>query len=80
MQAPYNASKAAVKHLASSLAVEWAKKGVRVNSLSPVYMLTKLTRTILEGDQALKQTWEAMTPMGRMGEPTDLDVCSIEKD
>ena len=58
--------------MASSLAVEWAKKGVRVNVLrqarrylpatlmlmhlfaSPGYMLTKLTKTILEHDQDLK--------------------------
>jgi NAD(P)-dependent dehydrogenase (short-subunit alcohol dehydrogenase family) len=53
-QTPYNASKAAVRHMASSLAVEWAKKGVRVNTLSPGYMLTKLTRTILEHDPELK--------------------------
>ncbi|KAF5380853.1 hypothetical protein D9615_004102 [Tricholomella constricta] len=53
-QTPYNASKAAVKHMAASLAVEWAKTGVRVNALSPGYMLTKLTRTILENDPDLK--------------------------
>ncbi|KAJ7864795.1 hypothetical protein B0H14DRAFT_2735537 [Mycena olivaceomarginata] len=64
-QTPYNASKAAVKHMASSLAVEWAKKGVRVNVLSPGYMLTKLTRTILAHDTELKKTWESLTPMGK---------------
>jgi len=72
MQAPYNASKAAVKHLAASLAVEWAAQGVRVNALSPGYMLTKLTKTILERDIELKKTWEGLTPMRRMGEPEDL--------
>ncbi|TFL07368.1 hypothetical protein BDV98DRAFT_496717 [Pterulicium gracile] len=71
-QTPYNASKAAVKHMASSLAVEWAKKGVRVNVLSPGYMLTKLTKTILAHDPELKRTWESLTPMGKMGEPEDL--------
>jgi NAD(P)-dependent dehydrogenase (short-subunit alcohol dehydrogenase family) len=71
-QAPYNASKAAVKHLASSLAVEWAKDGVRVNCISPGYMLTKLTKQVLSKDPALKATWETMTPMGRMGDPSDL--------
>jgi len=71
-QTPYNASKAAVKHMASSLAVEWAKKGVRVNVLSPGYMLTKLTKTILAHDPELKKTWESLTPMGKMGEPEDL--------
>ncbi|KII89076.1 hypothetical protein PLICRDRAFT_160161 [Plicaturopsis crispa FD-325 SS-3] len=71
-QTPYNASKAAVKHMAASLAVEWAKKGVRVNVLSPGYMLTKLTKTILAHDQELRKTWESLTPMGKMGEPEDL--------
>ncbi|KIM79584.1 hypothetical protein PILCRDRAFT_548997 [Piloderma croceum F 1598] len=71
-QTPYNASKAAVKHMASSLAVEWAKKNVRVNVISPGYMLTKLTKTILAHDPELKKTWESLTPMGKMGEPEDL--------
>lgn len=41
-QAPYNASKAAVRHLGASLAVEWAHAGIRVNVISPGYMLTAL--------------------------------------
>ena len=41
-QAPYNAAKAAVRHLGSSLAVEWAHAGIRVNVISPGYMLTAL--------------------------------------
>jgi len=35
-QAPYNASKAAVKQMGSSMAVEWAKYGIRVNTLAYV--------------------------------------------
>ena len=45
-QAPYNASKAAVRQLAASLAVEWAHAGIRVNCLSPGYMLTDLQADI----------------------------------
>lgn len=41
-QAPYNASKAAVRHLASSFAVEWAQNNIRVNVISPGYMMTDL--------------------------------------
>lgn len=41
-QAPYNAAKAAVRHLAASFAVEWAHAGIRVNCISPGYMLTAL--------------------------------------
>jgi len=39
---PYNAAKAAVRHMAASLAVEWAHAGIRVNCISPGYMLTAL--------------------------------------
>ncbi len=48
-QAPYNASKAAIRHLASSLAVEWAHAGIRVNCLSPGYMLTALFVVSVQG-------------------------------
>jgi NAD(P)-dependent dehydrogenase (short-subunit alcohol dehydrogenase family) len=42
-QSSYNASKAAVVQLTKSLAVEWAPKHVRVNSISPGYIGTDLT-------------------------------------
>ena len=48
--ASYNASKAAVVHLGKSLAVEWAPAGIRVNSVSPGYVLTDLTQAILDED------------------------------
>lgn len=41
-QAPYNAAKAAVRQLAASFAVEWAHAHIRVNCISPGYMLTAL--------------------------------------
>ncbi|KAG8908521.1 hypothetical protein FRB99_005881 [Tulasnella sp. 403] len=72
-QAPYNASKAAVKHMAASLAVEWAQYGIRVNALSPGYMLTALTKAILDKDEELKAKWIGLTPMGRLGDPEDLN-------
>lgn len=39
-QAPYNASKAAVRHLGRSFAVEWAHAGIRVNCIEPGYMVS----------------------------------------
>lgn len=41
-QCAYNTSKAAVVHLARSLAAEWAQHGIRVNTISPGYMDTQL--------------------------------------
>ena len=71
-QAPYNASKAAVRQMAASFAVEWAQKGIRVNCISPGYMVTELTEKILAREPELGEKWRTLTPMGRLGRPEDL--------
>ncbi|KAI1662440.1 NAD(P)-binding protein [Daldinia decipiens] len=71
-QAPYNSAKAAVRHLAASLAVEWAHAGIRVNCISPGYMLTALTEKILDDKPDLKKQWTSLIPQGKMGQPVDL--------
>lgn len=71
-QTPYNISKAAVRHMAASLAVEWASLGIRVNCLNPGYMSTKLTDEILARDPLLKKHWVERIPLGYMGYPADL--------
>ena len=70
--ASYNASKAAVMHLGKSLAVEWAPSGIRVNTVSPGYVLTDLTKAILDEEPALHDDWVARIPQGRMAKPDDL--------
>ncbi|PGH31752.1 hypothetical protein GX50_05475 [[Emmonsia] crescens] len=71
-QAPYNAAKAAIRHLAASLAVEWAPAHIRVNCISPGYMLTALTRKILDDNPELNRQWTSLIPQGKMGVPEDL--------
>jgi NAD(P)-dependent dehydrogenase (short-subunit alcohol dehydrogenase family) len=73
-QAAYNASKAGVMHLSRSLAAEWASKGVRVNSISPGYTMTKLVADLLETPEGKKvmPIWMGRTPMGKMLDVTDL--------
>ena len=74
-QCAYNASKAGVIQLTKSLAIEWAKRGVRVNSISPGYIGTELTLnspTLLP----LIQQWNEMAPLGRLGKPEELEsIC-----
>jgi NAD(P)-dependent dehydrogenase (short-subunit alcohol dehydrogenase family) len=70
-QCAYNASKAGVSMLTKSLAVEWAKKGVRVNCISPGYIGTDLTLNS-EALKPLIEKWNAMAPMGRLGRPEEL--------
>lgn len=70
-QCAYNASKAGVSMLTKSLAVEWAKKNVRVNCISPGYIGTDL----IMNNKALvplMEQWNAMAPMGRVGKPEEL--------
>lgn len=71
-QTPYNISKAAVIMLTKSLAVEWAKRGVRVNSVSPGYIATDLVKKALDRQPDWKDRWESMTPMGHLGQPSDV--------
>jgi len=67
-QCHYNASKGGVGMLSKSLAVEWAPHGIRVNTISPGYVKTK----ILDFAKELHPDWIERTPMKRMGEPQDI--------
>jgi NAD(P)-dependent dehydrogenase (short-subunit alcohol dehydrogenase family) len=75
-QVAYNASKAAVIQLTKSLAVEWAARGVRVNSVSPGYIETDMTRWGLETPE-LRRIWTESTPMGRVGQTDEIALAVL---
>jgi NAD(P)-dependent dehydrogenase (short-subunit alcohol dehydrogenase family) len=56
--------------LKSCLAAEWARYGIRVNSLSPGYMDTILNEG--EGIAEARKIWADRNPLGRMGTPNEL--------
>jgi len=70
-QCAYNASKAGVIMLTKSMAVEWATKGVRVNSISPGYIGTELVHGNPKIAPLIEQ-WNAIAPMKRLGAPEEL--------
>ncbi len=70
-QASYAASKGGMINLTRELAAQWARKGVRVNSLAPAWFPTEMTDEMFADDNA--QQWMASrTPMGRPGELHEL--------
>ncbi|OBF61729.1 short-chain dehydrogenase [Mycobacterium sp. 852002-51971_SCH5477799-a] len=64
----YCASKAAVIHLTKAMAVELAPHNIRVNSVSPGYILTELVEPLTE----YHHQWEPKIPLGRIGRPEEL--------
>ena len=56
-------------HLTKSLAVEWASRNIRVNSISPGYIFTDMTASV-RGDWV--QFWTELIPFKRMGKPEEL--------
>ncbi len=71
-QAHYNISKAGVIMLTKSLGMEWAKRGVRVNCVSPGYIATDLVKGVLELNTTWRDRWLSLSPMGHLGEPNDV--------
>ena len=65
----YAISKAAVHHLARSMAGEWVGQLIRVNSISPGIMNTRLSGGDAQKD--LRKLWLEKSPMG-VGDPEDL--------
>ena len=76
-QAAYNTSKAGVIMLTKSLAVEWAKYNIRVNTIAPGYMRTEMTRAVVEEGGETVRTWIDLTPMKRLGAPEDLQGIAL---
>ena len=71
-RAAYCASKAGCNMLTKVLAVEWAKKKIRVNAIAPGYIRTELVQEIIDKGVLAVSAIEKRTPMGRIGEVEEL--------
>lgn len=70
-RAAYCASKAGMIHLAKELALEWAKYGIRVNTVSPTMILSEKNKVILESPRAKKE-YLTKIPLKKYALPEDV--------
>ena len=81
-QANYSASKAGIIAMAKSIALEYAKKNININCISPGYIKTAMTDKL---DDKFKEMIISKIPSARLGEPEDianavLFLCSNQSD
>jgi len=68
----YGATKHAVVGLTKTAAVEYGRKGIRVNSVCPGVINTEMTKRAVEKDPKLEQVAMRAHPIGRLGEAQDI--------
>ena len=68
-QANYTASKAAIVAMSKSLAIEYAKKNININCISPGFIKTAMTDNI---DEKFKEVIVSKIPSARLGEADDI--------
>ena len=68
----YTASKGAIEAMTRAMAVELAQYGVRVNCVAPGFIKTKMSAIALDSDPERKNKVLSRTPMGILGEPSDI--------
>ncbi len=68
-QANYTASKAGIIAMSKSLAIEYAKKNININCISPGFIKTAMTDKL---DDKFKETIISKIPSARLGEPDDI--------
>lgn len=67
----YTAAKGGLRNLTLQLGVEWADRGVRVNSVSPGFIVTEMTRPMLAA-MGMDKWIASRTPMRRVGEADEV--------
>jgi 3-oxoacyl-[acyl-carrier protein] reductase len=71
-QSNYAASKAGIIGMSKSLAIEYAKKNITINCVSPGFIVTEMTRNIAD---KVKIFLTSRIPMGKLGSGEDVSNC-----
>jgi NAD(P)-dependent dehydrogenase (short-subunit alcohol dehydrogenase family) len=70
--APYVATKHGVNGLTKTAALEYAKKGLRINSVCPGVIKTEMIERITKKDKEAEKQFANLAPVGRMGKPEEI--------
>lgn len=73
----YVASKHGVNGLTKNAALEYAKNGIRVNSVCPGVIKTEMVERVTKGDPTLEKQFASMAPMERMGTPDEIGYAVV---
>ena len=73
----YSASKTAIDGMTRAMAVELSPKGIRVNAIAPGFIITDMTDKALNSDPERKSKVFGRTPMGYMGQPSDIGDAAL---
>lgn len=68
----YSASKTAINGMTRAMAVDLAEFGIRVNCVAPGFIKTNMSSKALDNDPERKNKVLSRTPMGKLGEPSDV--------
>ncbi len=68
----YTASKSAIEGMTKAMASELSGRGIRINAIAPGFIATDMSSKALNGDEERKQKVLSRTPMGYLGEPSDI--------
>lgn len=73
----YSASKTAIDGMTRAMAVELGPKGIRVNAIAPGFIYSEMTAKALDSDPERKAKVFNRTPMGIMGQPSDIGDAAL---
>ena len=75
--APYNASKAGVLQLARNLAAEWGEHNIRVNTISPGYIVTDMVEQLFIEYPERRTEWPKHQMLGRLSKPREFRGAAV---
>ena len=73
----YNASKAGVVQLAKNLASEWGEHNIRVNTISPGYIVTAMVEELFKSQPQRRTEWASQNMLGRLSYPEDYRAIAV---